>query len=145
MRAPVLCVFCAPFFRFFLLLVDPPRQRESELGKTARQLNRGRHVPAVFPQSFPAEWFAPHPVNVLPQILIQIFAGSIKDKSGLPWGCIVQPFVSPEKVTVSATKVNAEKITRCSECFAYINAFAKFTRFGWVCPLCQTTNECTKR
>ena len=36
------------FFSFFPLLVDPPRQRESELGKTTRQLHRGEDMSLQF-------------------------------------------------------------------------------------------------
>jgi len=71
--------------------------------------------------------------------------GTLKDKSGLPWGCVVQPFATPEKAYLLSTSVNAEKVARCSECFAYINPFVKFVEGGWLCPLCQTVNQVTKR
>jgi len=69
----------------------------------------------------------------------------MKDKSGLPWGCIVQPFVEPNQGSIEICSTTAGKIARCSDCFAYINPLVKFSKFGWQCSLCYCYNNLTQR
>ena len=52
-------------------------------------------------------------------------SAALKDRSGLPWGCVVRPFASPRDG--SRLPVVAEKdIERCANCFAYPNHLCAF-------------------
>jgi len=68
---------------------------------------------------------------------------SVRQKSGLPWGCVITPFADVDAKSV--TDVPAAQIARCSECFGYISAFCKFQKNSWTCTLCQTSNSLTER
>eukprot|EP00742_Colponemidia_sp_Colp-10_P008691 GILJ01009428.1.p1 GENE.GILJ01009428.1~~GILJ01009428.1.p1 ORF type:complete len:715 (+),score=92.37 GILJ01009428.1:45-2189(+) len=67
---------------------------------------------------------------------------SMKDNSGLPWGCIVQPFnaaaefVEPPPLSL---------VARCDACFAYINPYCRVDRSRWKCSLCRNTNSLSDR
>ena len=52
-------------------------------------------------------------------------SAALKDRSGLPWGCVVRPFASPRDG--SRLPVVAEKdVERCANCFAYPNHLCAF-------------------
>jgi len=67
----------------------------------------------------------------------------LKKDSGIPWGCVVQPFASIP--AVSETDISSDLIPRCQRCFAYINRYVRFTRSAWKCPLCENTNNLSER
>eukprot|EP00193_Tetraselmis_chui_P003922 CAMPEP_0177762252 /NCGR_PEP_ID=MMETSP0491_2-20121128/6244_1 /TAXON_ID=63592 /ORGANISM="Tetraselmis chuii, Strain PLY429" /LENGTH=846 /DNA_ID=CAMNT_0019278291 /DNA_START=238 /DNA_END=2778 /DNA_ORIENTATION=+ len=68
--------------------------------------------------------------------------GEIKASSGLPFGCVVQPFAQFERLPATrCSSVEVEDIARCSECFAYVNKFCFFEKAGWVCSLCGNFTE----
>eukprot|EP00897_Mesotaenium_endlicherianum_P000760 jgi/Mesen1/10685/ME000009S10481 len=71
----------------------------------------------------------------------------LKDDSGIPWGCVVQPFASDEKDIIfsSAPLPRADEIARCEECFAYISGFCHIQRSNWSCALCDTVNTFSER
>lgn len=68
----------------------------------------------------------------------------LKDESGLPWGCSIQPFYQLEQKTEngeSMKPLKLETIGRCSKCFGYINSFVRWSRKSWTCPLCYNVND----
>ncbi|KAL6051129.1 Protein transport protein Sec24B [Balamuthia mandrillaris] len=69
----------------------------------------------------------------------------MKQASGLPWGVVVQPFISPEEGLLKETNVKVSKIARCQQCFAYINPYATFGLNGWQCCLCDNVNKPSRR
>ena len=77
------------------------------------------------------------------------FPGSkeLRDATGLPWGCTVQPFAQEEEgaaATLSPEALTkAEEVARCEECYAYISAFCNLDRFSWRCTLCDALNTFT--
>lgn len=82
-------------------------------------------------------------------MLIRLLAASLKDTTGLPWGCCIQPYAplqKPKKIDGNANiveedpRVFVEDIARCASCFAYINAYAAFERKKWTCSLCGHRN-----
>ena len=61
-------------------------------------------------------------------------SASMKDESGLPWGCVIQPFNSLETIFEAGAllrfrrepPLHVSKIARCSKCFGYINPYCSF-------------------
>jgi hypothetical protein len=67
------------------------------------------------------------------------FEVDVHESSGLPWGCVVQPFSSGMR---QLTQVSLTDLGRCSNCFAYINSHVQFNKSGnWCCCLCATWNK----
>ena len=63
----------------------------------------------------------------------------VKEASGLPWGCIIQPFRSIPNNAI--TSIPASRIARCEHCYAYINPFVRFGKTSWACSLCRQLNH----
>jgi len=64
-----------------------------------------------------------------------------KDKSGLIWGCTVQPLCPELSVSVpNETSPLASEIARCKSCSAYINPFVNLGKESWVCTHCRNEN-----
>ena len=65
-------------------------------------------------------------------------AAAVKDASGLPWGCVVQPLSAQTRF---APGPPAEALARCAQCFGYIHWLVRFnTRQQWACTFCGHTN-----
>ncbi|KAK9831909.1 hypothetical protein WJX81_008153 [Elliptochloris bilobata] len=68
--------------------------------------------------------------------------GALKDESGLPFACVVQPFAKAEDAPlIKPSAVRARDVGRCRHCFAYVNKYCSFQTTGWGCCLCGTYNE----
>ena len=68
----------------------------------------------------------------------------LRDNTGLPWGCTVQPFATSEdtpEVFSAAPLTLADDVARCEECYAYINAYCSLERHSWRCTLCDARNS----
>ncbi|KAK3249379.1 hypothetical protein CYMTET_41189, partial [Cymbomonas tetramitiformis] len=66
----------------------------------------------------------------------------LKDECGLPFGCVVQPFIKTDKAPADASELpSVERVLRCNECFGYTNPYCQFNRYGWTCCLCEGYNE----
>jgi len=66
----------------------------------------------------------------------------LKDECGLPFGCVVRPFCKTNRAPLDATELpQAENVCRCTECYAYANGYAQFSRYGWTCSLCGAYSE----
>lgn len=63
-----------------------------------------------------------------------------RDDSGIPWGCVVQPFSREEVLEDTSELPLADEIARCDQCFAYINGFCTLERVSWRCSLCDAVN-----
>mmetsp|Transcript_27301 Transcript_27301/g.44464 ORF Transcript_27301/g.44464 Transcript_27301/m.44464 type:complete len:727 (-) Transcript_27301:204-2384(-) len=73
--------------------------------------------------------------------------GEVKEATGLPWACILQPLDSSALPPGSSPSElpSVEEIGRCKKCFAYINRNAVFERRKWKCSLCGQGNTITER
>ena len=60
----------------------------------------------------------------------------VKEESGVPFGCVVQPLVPLPPPAHADELPTAEQLARCGRCFAYINPLCRFVRDGWRCALC---------
>jgi hypothetical protein len=68
----------------------------------------------------------------------------LKEKTGLPWGCVVRPFASPR--AGSQLPVAAEKdLERCSSCYAYPSHLCAFEYRRWRCAICGNRNRMPAR
>ena len=74
---------------------------------------------------------------------------SVKERTGLPFGVLVQPHLPSSRDGTDASSrdaieravpevVSAEDVARCTECFGYVNGYCGLERDGWVCILCGT-------
>jgi hypothetical protein len=74
-------------------------------------------------------------------------AASVKDSSGLPWGCCIQPLApkdekkEKEKDEKNEKMLSVESVSRCNGCFAYINPLVQFKGKQWKCPICKSKTE----
>ena len=94
---------------------------------------------------------------------------SCLDSSGLPWGCVLQPFAmdlspaardpAPYSLDPSASHKSkspailtafdptplprADDVARCEECFGYINPYCAIDWYSWRCSLCGVVNSFT--
>ncbi|GIL74526.1 hypothetical protein Vretifemale_4519, partial [Volvox reticuliferus] len=69
--------------------------------------------------------------------------GRLKEQSGLPFSCVLQPYHRlPEKETSAgdASGTRSNSIARCAQCYSYINCYCVFDTAGWVCSLCNRHN-----
>ena len=65
-------------------------------------------------------------------------AAAVKDASGLPWGCVLQPLSGQTRFAKAAA---AESVARCSQCFGYVHWLVRFNaRQQWTCSFCEHTN-----
>ncbi|GAQ81540.1 sec23/Sec24 zinc finger family protein [Klebsormidium nitens] len=70
--------------------------------------------------------------------------GAVLDDTGLPWGCVVQPFAISDAQPLLGADTNltsASDVARCEECFAYINAACRIKPYWWRCALCDAENQ----
>jgi hypothetical protein len=77
-----------------------------------------------------------------------------KDKAGLPFGVVAQPFAREHLVVASdgasrlhagkAENLSVEEVERCCECFAYCNRYCYFDYRSWACSLCGANNPIRK-
>lgn len=88
-------------------------------------------------------------------VLIHLTLGKVpidartKERSGVPFGCVVQPFTKETEVVSRDGKscfhagkgIKVGDVGRCSECYAYVNRYCYFDYRSWVCSLCGTINE----
>lgn len=68
---------------------------------------------------------------------------TVKEDSGLPWGCVVQPYAPLDNE--SKNQLHLSEIARCENCFAYINSYVTFSRKKWRCNICGERNDVTER
>eukprot|EP00884_Botryococcus_braunii_P002587 jgi/Botrbrau1/12329/Bobra.4_3s0002.2 len=69
-------------------------------------------------------------------------SGALKQESGLPFSCVVQPFARTNTIPCGeGTSLKAEDVSRCHQCYAYINHCCTFLLPGWTCALCGHLNE----
>jgi hypothetical protein len=74
---------------------------------------------------------------------------NVKDECSLPWGLSIQPFSKNQ--TELKELLNSNIITRCKNCFAYINPYVKFKvdlnkhAKEWLCCFCNTLNQAPPR
>jgi len=68
---------------------------------------------------------------------------TLQESSGLPWGCILQPFSALAEQNEAIDQMpQAHHIGRCINCFAYINNYVRFNKGGnWCCSICATWNK----
>ena len=66
---------------------------------------------------------------------------SVKQRYGLPVGCVVRPLIPGENVPVA--QFGSSGIVRCRRCRTYINPFVQFIDGGrrFRCNVCQLPNE----
>ena len=65
-------------------------------------------------------------------------AAAVKDDTGLPWGCVVQPLHPGTPFVKGPT---SEHLLRCKRCFSYVHWLTRFnSKQQWVCSFCQTVN-----
>lgn len=65
---------------------------------------------------------------------------SVKDATGLPWGCVVRLLASLENFRPAphSTVPDAKSIVTCEQCGAAINPYVTFSGHSkWKCPLCK--------
>ena len=66
------------------------------------------------------------------------------ERSGLPYGSIITPFIRREDLPLSQNIVmadSASQISRCETCAAYTNPFSNVSSSRWYCALCGHKNE----
>ncbi|GIL48469.1 hypothetical protein Vafri_4983 [Volvox africanus] len=69
--------------------------------------------------------------------------GRLKEHSGLPFSCVLQPYhrlPDKEAATGDASAARSNSIARCAQCYSYINCYCVFDTAGWVCSLCNRHN-----
>jgi protein transport protein SEC24 len=71
---------------------------------------------------------------------------AVLQKSGLPWGAVLQPLAPPRlpgEGAVPVVSFGGGGVVRCRRCRTYINPFAQWLDGGrrWKCNLCYLANE----
>jgi hypothetical protein len=62
----------------------------------------------------------------------------VREASGLPWGCVVQPLSAQTRFAPGPA---ADALARCSQCYGYVHWLVRFdSRHQWPCSFCGHTN-----
>jgi len=69
---------------------------------------------------------------------------TVKEESGLPFGCSLQPY-APLPKGQGPVPLDIADIARCEQCFGYINPYVLFDRRRWRCCFCQHYNAIQTR
>eukprot|EP00879_Flechtneria_rotunda_P001812 GHRR01001976.1.p1 GENE.GHRR01001976.1~~GHRR01001976.1.p1 ORF type:complete len:996 (+),score=422.55 GHRR01001976.1:2722-5709(+) len=67
--------------------------------------------------------------------------GPLKDASGIPQSCVVQPFAQSSAATAAASSATLSGLARCQHCYAYINHLCDLTDSSFKCSICGKTTE----
>lgn len=64
---------------------------------------------------------------------------NLQNATGASLGACLTPFLEPIREQ-EAKQLIVSHVARCNYCDSYINPYATFDEFGWICPLCHSQN-----